>query len=225
MRVGYMGCITHIDYQLGYLLERLRGMKLLSNTCILFTSDHGDMMGDHHLHRKCYAYEGSARIPFVIRYPDGLAPESGTFEQVVGLQDVMPTLLEVAGVDVPDSVTGTSVLDAVRGRPWREYFHGEHSPCYSEELAMQYLTDAEEKYIWFPRTGEEQFFDLRTDRRELHDLAGDPACAERVDRWRQRLIKLLGDRGDGFSDGMQLLLRPEWYGPEATGDSAPQGSL
>ena len=215
MRAGYMGVITHIDYQLGYLMERLARMSDRDNTMILFTSDHGDMMGDHHLHRKTYAYEGSARIPFLIRYPKGWDLPAGTFEQVVGLQDVMPTPLEFAGVEIPDSVTGTSVLRAMQGETWREFCHGEHSPCYSPELAMQYLTDAREKYIWFPCTGEEQFFDLTKDREELRDLSGDPTCAERVGLWRERLIKLLGERGDGFSDGEELLVRKERYGPIA----------
>jgi arylsulfatase A-like enzyme len=215
MRAGYMGCVTHIDYQLGYLMERVR-QELGDDLMVLFTSDHGDMMGDHHLHRKCYAYEGSARIPFVVKYPSSLDLPSGSFDQVVGLQDAMPTLLEAAGVDIPDSVTGTSVLRAVRGEDWREYFHGEHSPCYSKESAMQYLTDAREKYIWFPVTGEEQFFDLGEDPQELRDLAGDPAQSARVALWRKRLIDLLGARDDGFSDGEKLLTRPEGYGPEAS---------
>jgi len=216
MRVGYMGCVTHIDYQLGYLMERLtRAGGDRANTCMIFTSDHGDMMGDHHMHRKCYAYEGSARIPWVIKYPESLDAPTGVFEQTVGLQDVMPTLLDVAGVDIPDSVTGSSVLKAVRGDEWREFFHGEHSPCYHPDEAMQYLTDGEEKYVWFPVTGDEQFFDLARDRQELHDLSKDPSSAERIALWRKRLIDLLGERGDGFSDGEKLLLRPEGYGPHA----------
>jgi len=218
-RAGYMGCITHLDYQLGYLMERVQ-QELGGNVMYAFTSDHGDMMGDHHLHRKCYAYEGSARIPFALRYPQGVDLPTGTFDHLVGLQDIMPTLLEVAGVDVPESVTGKSVLGAVRGEPWREVFHGEHSPCYSQESAMQYLTDGKEKYIWFPVTGEEQLFDLTTDRQELHDLAADPVRADRLAAWRQRLVELLGRRGDGFSDGRQLLIRPEGYGPEAQGTRA-----
>ena len=209
MRAAYMGVCTHIDYELGRMMEELARMQLLNDTLILFTSDHGDMMGDHHLHRKTYAYEGSARIPFLVRYPAGMRMPSGTFSQVVGLQDVMPTLLEAAGAPVPSSVTGKSVFAAVRGEPWREFFHGEHSPCYSAEEAMHYLTDGKEKYIWFPTTGEEQFFDLAEDRQELHNLAKDPARAERVAMWRERLVELLGKRGDGFSDGKKLLIRKD----------------
>ena len=213
-RAGYMGLITHIDYELGRMMETLgRGGGMLDNTLIVFTSDHGDMMGDHHLHRKCYAYEGSARIPFVIKYPGRLDLPSGAFEQPVGLQDVMPTILETAGIPIPDSVTGQSVFKAVRGEPWREFIHGEHSPCYDVDEAMHYLTDGREKYIWFPPSGHEQFFDLTQDRQECHDLAQQPEHAARIALWRKRLIDLLGARGDGFSDGEQLLVRKERYGP------------
>ena len=223
MRAGYMGCITHIDYQLGYLMERLRGMRLLDNTLILFTSDHGDMMGDHYLHRKCYAYEGSARIPMVIKYPRGCDLPNGTFSQVVGLQDVMPTLLEAAGTETPESVTGSSLFSAVRGEPWREVFHGEHSPCYGRAQAMQYLTDGHQKYIWFPCSGEEQLFDLDNDPAECHNLADNPDWQSRLSEWRQLLIARLSDRGDGFADGAELVVRNEDY-PPVVGDAETRRS-
>lgn len=209
-RAAYMATCTHLDYELGRLMEELARSGLLNDTLILFTSDHGDMMGDHFLHRKTYAYEGSARIPFVLRYPARMDLPSGVFPQVVGLQDVMPTLLEAAGVPIPSSVTGRSVFAAIRGEPWRAFLHGEHSPCYSADEAMHYLTDGREKYIWFPKTGEELFFDLSHDRQELHNLAKDPQHAERVSLWRQRLIELLAKRPDGFSDGKQLLRKEHW---------------
>ena len=215
MRVGYMGEITHIDYELGRMLEALARGGGMSNTLVVFTSDHGDMMGDHYLHRKSYAYEGSARIPFVVQYPKGSGLPTGVFEHVVGLQDAMPTILDACGIDIPGSVTGRSVLAAVKGGPWRQFLHGEHSPCYSIEEAMQFLTDGREKYIHFPHTGRELFFDLTQDRDELHDLAANPSCAERVVLWRKRLIDLLGQRGDGFSDGERLLVRRERWGPHA----------
>jgi len=224
MRAGYMGVITHIDYDLGRLeqfLGRTLGKDLRRKTLWIFTSDHGDMMSDHHLHRKSYAYEGSARIPFVLRYPEGWELPAGTFEQVVGLQDVMPTVLDAAGIDAPPALTGRSVLDAVRGEGWREFLHGEHSPCYDPANAVQYLTDGKEKYLYFPVTGAEQLFDLTADdRRELHDLARDPKHADRVTAWRQRLIEKLAPRGDGFSDGRKLLRKDPGFGPVVAGHPA-----
>lgn len=214
MRAGYMGCITHIDYQLGYMIERIN-REGLGDTLILFTADHGDMMGDHNLLRKSYAYEGSARIPFAIRYARSMDLPTGTFDHVVGLQDVMPTFLEAAGIPRPDSVTGKSLFAAIRDESWRECFHGEHSPCYAPDNAVHYLTDGKEKYLWFPVTDQEQFFDLTNDRQECFDLSRDPAWKDRVATWRQRLIQLLSERGDGFADGKRLLRQPAGYGPVA----------
>jgi len=226
MRAGYMAGITHIDYQLGRLeqaLARNLGRGLRQDTLWVFTSDHGDMMGDHHLHRKCYAYEGSARVPMVLRYPEGWDLPRGRFGAVAGLQDVMPTILDAAGVEAPAGVTGRSLLDAVRARPWREFVHGEHSPIYHGHNAMQYLTDGRTKYIYFPISGREQLFDLTDDRRELHDLAGEPGAAERLKMWRARLIEKLAGRGDGFSDGKKLLRRQPGYGPVVEGHPANTG--
>ncbi len=214
MRAAYMGLITHVDYQFGYLLEELRRQGVARNTLFVYTSDHGDMMGDHHLHRKTYAYEGSARVPFVIGYPQGYTGPTGRCEKVVGLQDVMPTILEVAGVEGPAGMTGRSVLAAARGAEWRTFLHGEHSPCYALEPAMHYLTDGRYKYIWFPATGEEQCFDLVADPTELVDLAAHPERRDEVAEWRRRLVGVLAERGDGFSDGKVLVPRREWWPPE-----------
>lgn len=211
MRAGYMGLCTHLDYELGRLMQTMGRMQgVLDNTLIIFTADHGDMMGDHNLYRKTYAYEGSARIPFVVRYPRGINLPSGTFNNVVGLQDVMPTILEAAGISIPDSVTGTSVFQAIRGEEWRKFMHGEHSPCYSADEAMHYLTDGNEKFIYFPRSGTEQFFDLTKDREEIHDLARDYKFRDRLTMWRKRMVDLLAERGDGFSDGENLLRKDTW---------------
>jgi len=215
MRTAYMATCTHIDYELGRMMQILRRMGLFDNTLIIFCSDHGDMMGDHHMHRKTYAYEGSSRIPFVLRYPEEMDLPTGVFDNVVGLQDIMPTILDVAGVQVPDGVTGRSVLDAIRGREWRSYIHGEHSPCYSAEEAMHYLTDGRMKYIYFPKSGREQLFDVGKGRDEIHDLAPDGSCSGELSTWRKRLIDLLAERPDGFSDG-EKLLRKDWWSPVAS---------
>jgi arylsulfatase A-like enzyme len=180
------------------------------------------MMGDHYLHRKTYAYEGSARIPFVVRYPRGFDAPTGEFDHPVGIQDIMPTLLDIAGVDGPDTMTGESVVKAARDEDFREFIHGEHSPCYSSTNAMQYVTDGHEKFIWYPVTDQEQFFDLDADPQETRDLIDDASAQERVQLWRQRLIDVLGARGDDFSDGEKLLPKPDGYGPWVEG-YGPEG--
>lgn len=214
MRTGYYGSITHIDYQLGHLIEVLKSMRLWNNTLVLFCSDHGDMLGDHDLLRKCYAYEGSSRIPFAVRYPESIDLPRGSFDDLVGLQDVAPTVLEAAGVPQTDTMTGHSVFDAVRGKPIREWFHGEHSPCYHLNLGMHYLTDGKRKYIWYPVTGIEQLFDLEGDPGEEHDLSSDPAHRRVLEQWRSRLVGVLAKRDDPLTDGTRLLSAEKWYGPD-----------
>jgi arylsulfatase A-like enzyme len=207
-RAGYYGSINHIDHQIGRLLSELKKSKLDQNTLIIFTSDHGDMLGDHNLWRKTYAYEGSAHIPMIVRLPASMRESAAdVVDQPVCLQDIMPTILHAAGVDIPDTVDGASLLPLIRGEsaPWREYVHGEHSTCYAEIQEMQYLTDGYWKYIWLPRVGSEQLFDLRRDPGECRDLSAEGEYREELLKWRHRLIEVLAPRGLELTDGDQLV--------------------
>ncbi|MBD2862309.1 arylsulfatase [Paenibacillus oceani] len=207
-RAGYYGSIHFIDHQIGRLLQFMTKHKLLRDTIVIFTSDHGDMQGDHNLWRKTYAYEGSAHIPLIVKLPAGMGtPATQRVENPVCLQDIMPTILEAAGTPIPQTVDGRSLLPLMQGEcpDWRPYVHGEHSTCYSEEQEMQYLTDGKWKYIWFPRIGSEQLFDLRRDPAELNDLAGSEAHASELLMWRERLIGVLAPRSAGLTDGNRLV--------------------
>ncbi|MCC2686199.1 MAG: sulfatase [Paenibacillaceae bacterium] len=207
-RAGYYGSINHIDHQIGRLLTELKKSKLDQNTLIIFTSDHGDMLGDHNLWRKTYAYEGSAHIPMIVRLPASMRKSSAdVVDQPVCLQDIMPTILDAAGLEIPDTVDGASLLPLIRGEsaPWREYVHGEHSTCYAEIQEMQFLTDGYWKYIWLPRVGTEQLFDLRRDPGECRDLSGEAEYRDELLRWRHRLIDVLSPRNAGLTEGDQLI--------------------
>src|SRR5690606_18922494 len=143
--------IKFIDQQIGYVRRYLARTGQLGNTLIVCVYDHGDMMGDHHLRRKTYAYEGSAPIPFQVSLPCAWKEEvQERSEAPVCLQDVMPTILDACGVEIPNTVDGKSVLPQMRGEKtqWREFVHGEHTASYSPDNAMQYLTDGNWKYIW-----------------------------------------------------------------------------
>jgi arylsulfatase A-like enzyme len=207
-RAGYYGSIHHIDTQIGRMIHFLKKNKLWHNTMIIFTSDHGDMLGDHHLWRKTYAYEGSAHVPMIVKPADsmGLNVRERVDAPVV-LQDIMPTILDAVGAEIPDTVDGRSMLPLMtEPKPqWRDYIHGEHSTCYSEEQEMQYVTDGRMKYIWFPRLGTEQLFDLEKDRYETKDVAKDPDYAEQLSLWRGRLIAELEPRNCGLTDGDRLV--------------------
>jgi arylsulfatase len=213
-RAGYYGNITFIDHQIGRVLYELRrhDPKAYANTFIIFMSDHGDMMGDHHHWRKTYAYEGSARVPFLMKFPAGWdLPRGQVLDQPVELRDIMPTLLEAAGVPIPESVDGQSLLSLARGETegWRDFVQGEHTTCYDAEHGMQYVTDGCEKYVWFHHTGEEQFFDLDKDPLECNDLSADPSQQARIDVWRQRLAQVNEQRGDPRGAGGKLVPQPD----------------
>ncbi len=203
-RAGYYALINHVDDQLRRLLNPITGVDRMTghNTIVVFTSDHGEMLGDHYMWRKSRAYEPSARVPFLIRAPERFGLDRAS---VVGLPathaDIMPTLLEMAGIAAPDTVDGRSLLPLMRGEkaPWREYVHIEHAPVHHA------LTDGCEKYIWRPSDGKEQFFDLARDPTECHDLAADPGYADRVALWRSRLIEELEGRPEAFTDGERLI--------------------
>ena len=218
-RAAYFGSISYVDYQVGRLLQYMRESGLLDNTFVLFTSDHGEMLGDHHMIGKTRAFEGCARIPFLCRPPrDWGFPDDQVVDAPVGLQDVMPTLLDAADVPIPETVTGRSVLPLMRGSAergsWREALHGECSKNYAAYGAHHYLTDGQYKYVWFTRTGEELLFNLVEDPCEQRNLAA--GVAPSVSAWRERLIQVLKDRPEGFTDGRQLIAgRP--HGPVVPG--------
>ncbi len=231
-RRAYYAQITHLDEQIGRLFWSIRTMGLLDETYVIFTSDHGELLGDHHTFRKVRALEGSAGIPFIVRPPRGVDKSSGTertrgasHEAPVTHMDVMPTFLEAAGVPIPATVEGSSLLPLLRCDevPWREFVHGEHSVCY-DDVSCQFVTDGREKFIWDMLTGRELFFDLRDDPNETVNRANDPAHAKRVAHWRDRLVSVLAERPqDGLTDGKRLIsgrstpaVRPQLL--EAAGD-------
>jgi arylsulfatase len=204
-RAGYYGHLAHIDMQLNRFVEVLDEFDEKDNTYICFVSDHGDMLGDHHLFRKGFPYEGSARIPFLLAGP-GLAEHSGTArDEVVELRDVLPTLLDCAELPIPDSVEGRSLLPLARGEQvagWRSYLHGEHTVL---GQSLQWITDRRWKYVWMSRTGREQLFDLQADPNETTDLASEPAYVGDVERLRRTLIDELRGRPEGYVDNDRLV--------------------
>lgn len=200
-RAAYYGSINHIDDQIRRLTNPVRN-DWINNTILVFTADHGEMLGDHYFWRKQVPFEPSSRVPLLISAPKGMGLKRGAVaDQVAGLQDVMPTLLDMVGVEIPSTVEGRSLLPILRGESpaWRKHLHIEHAPDH------QTLTDGREKFIWWVKDGREQLFDLTADPTECHDLASEPAKAERMTYWRRELIQKLKARPEGFTDGEKLI--------------------
>ncbi|MDQ6423483.1 arylsulfatase [Paenibacillus sp. LHD-117] len=198
-QAAYYALITHIDAQIGRLLNALQEYGVWDNTVVLFLSDHGEMLGDHHYFRKALPYEGSAKVPFMINDPGGRLGirEGSEAAEVIELRDVMPTILDIAGAPIPVTVDGRSMLPLCRGAKtdWRSYIHGEHS---YGMLSHQFATDGVEKYIWFSQSGEEQLFDLTHDPEERTNLAHSPEWRDKLIAWRERVIAELTGREEGY---------------------------
>lgn len=205
-KAAYYGSITHIDHQIGRFLIALSEYGELNNTIFLFVSDHGDMMGDHNWFRKGIPYEGSARVPFFIYDPGNLlkGKKGKVFDEVLELRDIMPTLLDFANISIPDTVEGLSLKDLIEERDftWREYIHGEHS--FGED-SNHYIVTKKDKFLWFSQSGEEQYFDLEKDPKELTNLINSEEYKERIDYLRKILIRELEGREEGYTDGNRLL--------------------
>ena len=208
-RRAYYAQLTHLDYQIGRLFRWLTVRKWLDNTYVIFLSDHGELLGDHYLFSKFTPHEGSAKVPLIIRPPKHSDHERGiACRTPVTHMDIMPTLLEEAGLPIPGTVEGMSLAPLIRGRnlEGRDFIHGEHAPGEGKSESWQFLTDGKRKFLWDAVTGRSWYFDLEKDPQEVFDLSEDPRYRSEVDLWRGRLIELLADRPqDELSDGKRLL--------------------
>lgn len=196
-RIGYYACISHLDNQIGRLLDALKDDGSFYNTIVLFTSDHGELLGDHHTFRKTRPYQGSIHIPLLLSNAPGTAPGTVS-DRLAELRDILPTLTQLAGQEPPEGIDGHSLLDNYE----REYLHGEHS---GGDLGNQYIVTKTDKYCWFMQSGREQYFRLDTDPTELHDAIDDADCQERIAYLRHILIRELSEREEGYTDGIRLI--------------------
>ncbi|MFO7612097.1 MAG: sulfatase-like hydrolase/transferase, partial [Clostridia bacterium] len=196
---AYCALITHIDHQVGRLLYYLQRHEHTKNTIIIFTSDHGDLLGDHCTWRKIFPYEGSSKIPLIIRTPDTAISTVNTTHGYrrdrtpVTHMDIMPTILKAAGVPVPSNVEGADIMGPLYGRKieGREFIHGEHS---SGLIGVQFVTDGRYKYCYDTVHGREQLFNLEEDPRELRNLAGLKEYEAEYGLWKRRLVDILAAR-------------------------------
>jgi len=201
-QVGYYACVTHMDHQIGRLLQAMQDHEVLDNTLIIFVSDHGEMLGDHRFVRKSLPYRGSAHIPLIIRPPRGWEGKRRTIcNSVAELRDIMPTLIDAAGEKIPEGLDGVSLFDAIKGSETRPMLHGEHEYGHRSN---HFVVAQADKYIWFSQDGREQYFDLANDPTECKNLIDAPEHQARIDEMRQFLIAELTGRPEGYADGGQL---------------------
>lgn len=204
LRHFYALC-THIDHQIRVVIGTLREELILDDTIILLTADHGDMLGTHGLWAKRLFYEQSTKIPMIVvgtgAGERGFDPSVGhhrTDDRLVTLYDVMPTLLEMAGVEAPDTVEGISMLTGER----REHLYGE---CVEDAGATRMIHDGRYKLIYYAVGNSFQLFDLETDPHELTDLSAHPDQADRMTQMVELLVSELYGSDETWLDDGELV--------------------
>jgi arylsulfatase A-like enzyme len=210
-RRRYYGQISHIDYQLGRLIGQLRTLGLYEDTAVVFTSDHGEHLGDHGTWHKGTFLAGSADVPLVMRLPDWVdhAPTAEVLESPVLTADLCPTLLELAGLEADDECDGISLLQGLRDNS------GPREVTCGEIGQTAFSTDGRYKYIWFAEGGVELLFDSVEDPEDLHNLAGRDELAETKQRLRAELITYLQGHDRPMADGGKLAVIEPDTRPEA----------
>ena len=131
--------------------------------------------------------------------------ETSNLDEIVELRDIMPSLLDFCDLEIPESVEGKSVKDLIKGtkESQRDYLHGEHA---YGDLSNHYILGKNYKYIWYSQSGREQLFDMKNDTKELNDLMEDSTKDRLIKDYRNKLIKELKNRPEGYVKDGKLVV-------------------
>jgi arylsulfatase A-like enzyme len=190
-RQEYYAIITHMDAQIKRILDKLEETGQADNTYIFFTADHGLAVGHHGLMGKQNMYEHSLRPPLIIVGPD--IPEGEKRDMAVYIQDIMPTVIEYAGGQVPEYVEFSSLKSFIEKTASRSNYPEVYG-AYTDVQRMIRVDDY--KLIVYPYAGKKRLFNLTDDPQEMHDLAADAQQSERVNGMFSRLQELMVEMND-----------------------------
>jgi choline-sulfatase len=190
-RREYYALVTHLDAQIGRILDALDRSGQADNTWVFFTADHGLALGNHGLLGKQNMYDHSVRVPFIVAGPG--VPRNAKNDEAIYLQDVMPTALELAGAAKPEHVFFKSLCPLLKGAQTRSNYDA----VYGAYLDLQRaITHDGWKLIAYPNAKVLRLYHLADDPLELTDLAARPEHAAVKTRLFDRLTKLATEMGD-----------------------------
>ncbi len=190
-RQEYYAIITHMDRQIGRILDKLDKTGESDNTYIFFSADHGLSVGHHGLIGKQSMYDHSMRPPLIVVGPD--IPKGSRLDMEVYLQDIMPTVIEYAGGEVPEYVEFSSLKKLIEGIRTESY-HPEIYGAYMDLQRMIRMNDY--KLIAYPYAGVLRLFNLAEDPEEINDLANDPEKEELLRIMYSRLRESMQEMDD-----------------------------
>jgi arylsulfatase A-like enzyme len=227
-RLRYAAYCSYVDALFGEVLDKLEASGELENTFVLFTSDHGEMLGDRGRVSKYCLYEGSVRVPMIIAGP-GVDRRGIVDDRPAELVDVVPTLLAAAGGQIPDALPGFSLLsDFSRTGSFAE-MHGRGYEQYQRAPAVMFRDREWKLLLHIPgplgAAGgshdrfEGELYHLTDDPLELHNRYNEPACAElRQEMTTQLLMRVMCALGRFPSGPSRAAI--EVTGPETRPDSS-----
>ncbi len=187
----YYALITHLDHQIGMIMDKLEESGKLENTYILFTADHGLAMGRHGLMGKQSLFDHSIRAPFIIMGPE--IPQNKKVAADIYIQDAMATSLELAGVAKPDYVEFNSVLKLAKD----EKAESPYEAIYGAYINYQRMIRKDGyKLLVFPKLNKVLLFDMENDPEEMNNLADDNQHKETVRTLFRELIVLQAAMND-----------------------------
>ncbi|MCT4645172.1 MAG: sulfatase-like hydrolase/transferase [Carboxylicivirga sp.] len=190
-RQEYYAIISHLDHQIGRILNALEKSGMKDNTYIFYTADHGLSCGHHGLMGKQNMYDHSMAAPMIIIGPD--IPKNKKYDIDVYLQDIMPSTLEIAGVNKPEYVEFSSFMDIARGKQKRSAYAAIYG-CYKDLQRM--IRKDGYKLIVYPKAKKVLLFNLKTDPLEMQDLAGKSKHQKRIREMFTSLIILQEEMKD-----------------------------
>jgi len=189
-RQEYYAIITHMDAQVGRILDALEKQGLADNTYVFFTSDHGLAVGSHGLVGKQNMYDHSMRVPLMVTGPG--VEKNKRIDTPVYLQDIMPTTLELCGVQKPEQVQFKSLPGVIRGKNFKPY-----DGIYGGYKDLQRMISKDGyKLILYPKIGKARLYDLSKDPFETNDLAGNKKYSKRIKSLLKDLIELQKQTSD-----------------------------
>jgi choline-sulfatase len=187
-RRAYCANISYLDDKIGELLTTLEGTGLADNTVVVFCADHGDMLGERGLWYKMNFFEGAARVPLSIAFPDGRGAGL-SIDDSTSAMDVVPTLLDIAGVSADDVVLpfdGQSLMPMIDGAETPKRVVAAEYMAEGSVSSMVMLREGRYKYCYCA-ADPEQLYDIANDPAEQHNLVGNPDSLDVLERFRARL--------------------------------------
>ena len=225
LRAAYYGMITEIDDHVGRLMKFMKEKDLLKNTLIVFTSDHGEFLGDHWCIQKEMWFDESIRVPLIVCDPSGEADKTrGRMEDApVELIDLLPTFMEYAGISIPHHIQGKSLLPILRGgsvpEGWRTEIYADWDFRFfwsmrelglrPEQCRMWLVRDKKFKYVFFNALPD-ILYDLTKDPQEFHNVAGNPDYKDVVEEYRKKLLVWRMSNEDNSRIGWTYGVRPKF---------------